>query len=166
MTETPELLTITAPDLFRRADGRLMLRRLEEGNAVETPVQVVYCFPWSHARRYVSLRDDKGKELALLDDLDAVEQPARQLLEDELARRNFIPTVTAITRIDNQGELSFWEVRTTAGLRHFFTSKNDAIRKLTTQKLLVIDVGKDLYLIENHQQMDEKSCELLWRYLD
>lgn len=155
-------------DIFRRGDGRLVLRQMkEEGSEIiETPVQVVYCFPWSHEHEYISLRDDKGKEQILVEQLDALDQATRTLLEEELARRNFLPVITAISNITDQGELVLWDVDTSAGPHHFFTKKNETIRKLSQVKFLVQDVGKDLYLIEDLRQLDEKSREVLWIYLD
>ena len=53
-----------APKLERRIDGQLWATTGE----AESPVRVHRCFPWSEPHRYVSLRDDKQRELAFVAD--------------------------------------------------------------------------------------------------
>ncbi|MGH7602095.1 MAG: DUF1854 domain-containing protein, partial [bacterium] len=151
-------------DLHRRADGRLVLRR--ENGESETPVQVACCFPWTHPRQFISLRDDKGKEQMLIDDLQLVETPARELIEDELAERNFLPRLTGIQAITDEIELFHWQVTTAAGPRSFLTRRSDHPRKLANGDVLIKDVSNDLYLIPNPKGLDPKSLKLLWAYLD
>jgi hypothetical protein len=151
-------------NLSRRADGRLVLRR--ENGEGETPVQVACCFPWTHPRQFISLRDDKGKEQVLIDDLQQVEAPARELIEDELAERNFLPRLTGIEAITDEIELFHWKVTTAAGPRSFLTRRSDHPRKLANGDVLIKDVSNDLYLIPNPKGLDPKSLKLLWAYLD
>jgi hypothetical protein len=150
--------------LTRRADGRLVLRR--ENADGETPVQVACCFPWTHPREFISLRDDKGKEQLLIDDLQQVAAPARALIEDELAERNFLPRITGIEAITDEIELFHWKVITAAGPRSFLTRRSDHPRKLANGDVLIKDVSNDLYLIPNPKGLDAKSLKLLWVYLD
>jgi hypothetical protein len=151
-------------NLSRRADGRLVLR--QENGESETPVLVACCFPWTHPRQFISLRDDKGKEQVLIDDLQQVEAPARELIEDELAERNFLPRLTSIEAITDEIELFHWKVTTAAGPRSFLTRRSDHPRKLANGDVLIKDVSNDLYLIPNPQGLDPKSLKLLWVYLD
>jgi hypothetical protein len=150
--------------LVRRADGRLVLRR-ENGDG-ETPVQAACCFPWTHPHEFISLRDDKGKEQLLIEDLQQVESPARELIEEELAERNFLPRVTGIEAITDEMELFHWKVITAAGPRRFLTRRSDHPRKLANGDVLIKDVSNDLYLIPNPKGLDPKSLKLLWVYLD
>jgi hypothetical protein len=154
----------TAWNLTRRADGRLVLRR--ENSDGETPVQVACCFPWTHPHEFISLRDDKGKEQLLIDDLQQVAAPARELIEDELAERNFLPRITGIEAITDEMELFHWKVITAAGPRSFLTRRSDHPRKLANGDVLIKDVSNDLYLIPNPKGLDAKSLKLLWVYLD
>ncbi|MDZ7290192.1 MAG: DUF1854 domain-containing protein [candidate division KSB1 bacterium] len=153
--------------LSRRADGRLVLRQKNEtGETVETPVQVACCFPWSRPHEFISLRDDKGKEQLLLENLQPLDATTRELIEDELAERNFLPRITGIEAITDEMELFHWKVRTTAGPRSFLTRRSDYPRKLTNGDVLIKDVSNDLYLIPNPKGLDAKSVKLLWVYLD
>lgn len=151
-------------NLVRRADGRLVLRR--ENSEGETPVQAACCFPWTHPHEFISLRDDKGKEQLLIEDLRHVASPARELIEDELAERNFLPRITGIEAITDEMELFHWKVTTAAGPRSFLTRRSDHPRKLANGDVLIKDVSNDLYLIPNPKELDPKSLKLLWVYLD
>ena len=154
-------------DLYRRADGRLVLRK-ENGNGetTETPVQVACCFPWTHPHEFISLRDDKGREQKLIENLQQLDAPIRALIEDELAGRNFMPRITGIEAITDEIELFHWQVVTAAGPRSFLTRRTDHPRKLANGDVLIKDVSNDLYLIPNPKGLDAKSLKLLWVYLD
>jgi hypothetical protein len=151
-----------------RDDGaRLLLREPDgQGGTKETPVQAVSCFPWSRRNAFVSLRDEKGKELRLIEDLDRVPEAARGLVEAHLTRRLFVPRITAVRAITMDAELFRWEVETDAGPRVFVATRNDYPRSLGDGRVLVKDVGNDLYLIENPAALDARSRRLLWIYLD
>jgi hypothetical protein len=45
-------------------------------------VQVACCFPWSRPYEFISLRDDKGREQVLIEDLQQVDAPTRGLIEN------------------------------------------------------------------------------------
>jgi len=154
-------------DLYRRTDGRLVLRK-ENGNSetTETPVQVACCFPWTHPHEFISLRDDKGREQKLIENLQQLDAPLRALIEDELAGRNFMPRITGIEAISDEIELFHWQVVTAAGPRSFLTRRTDHPRKLANGDVLIKDVSNDLYLIPNPKGLDAKSLKLLWVYLD
>jgi hypothetical protein len=123
------------------------------------------CFPGA-GQEFISLRDDKGREQVLIEDLRQIETPARELIENELAERNFLPRITGIEAITDEIELFHWKVVTNAGRRSFLTRRSDHPRKLANGDVLIKDVSNDLYLIPNPKGLDAKSLKLLWVYLD
>ena len=154
-------------DLRDHGDARLLLRHTDEQGVMrETPVQAVCCFPWTQRRSFISLRDDKGHELRLIHELDQLPSKVRELIETHLTRRLFIPKITHVASIAEQTELFLWKVDTDAGPRAFLTASNESPRSLGNGRVLIKDVGNDLYLIENPEKLDEKSRRLLWIYLD
>jgi hypothetical protein len=166
--ESKDSQTVTTGwSLSRRADGRLVLRRANDsGEMSDTPVQIACCFPWSRPHEFISIRDDKGREQVLIEDLRQIDLPMRELIEDELAGRNFLPRITGIEAITDEMELFHWKVITTAGPRSFLTRRSDHPRKLANDSVLIKDVSNDLYLIPNPKGLDAKSLKLLWVYLD
>jgi len=53
--------------------GRLRIVEICYETFFNTICGSLTCFPWSHRREFISLRDDKGKELLLVEHLDQVE---------------------------------------------------------------------------------------------
>jgi hypothetical protein len=153
--------------LARNAEGRLVLSRQNGANADEAmPVQAVCCFPWSKPQEYISLRDDKGHEQVLIEALDSLNLEHRQLIEEELALRNFLPRVTQILDIIDQMEFFHWQVMTTAGPRSFHTRRHKRPRQLGNGQMMIRDICNDIYLVSGSEDMDAKSLRLLWVYLD
>ena len=154
-------------DLQRRADHRLILVTTgEDGKSVETAVQAASCFPWSRPEEFVSLRTDKGVELALIEDLSALPREQRLMIETELKVRNFVQRISRIHTIEREIELFQWKVSTTSGERLFLTHRHEAPRSLSDGKVLIRDISGDLYLIDDAKKLDSKSHKLLWMYLD
>lgn len=153
--------------LFRNDEGRLVLQRpFEEPEKQETKIQIAACFPWSHPQQFISLRDDKGHELYLIDTLEVLDTERRQLVEEELALRNFLPRVLEIKNIADQMEFFHWEVITTAGPRSFLTRRHERPRQLRNGQMLIKDICNDIYLVSRSEDMDPKSLKLLWVYMD
>jgi len=154
-------------EITRRADGRLVMKSPnDKGEIIDTPVQAVGCFPWGRFGEYISIRDDKGRELRLLEKLDDVDAASRSLIEEELALRNFVPRITAIESVTDELELFNWKVRTAAGPRTFLTNRNEHPRTMPGGALLIKDVCNDLYVIPKPEELDAASYRLLWVYLD
>jgi hypothetical protein len=157
----------TSLSLRRREDGRLALKHIDDdGKAVETPVQLACCFPWSYPLQYVSLRDDKGHELILLESLEDLEAEQRQFIEAEIGARNFLPRVIAIKSVTDETELFHWRVVTSAGERSFMTRRHERPRRLASGEVLIKDIYNDIYVIAAADDLDAKSLRLLWVYLD
>lgn len=148
--------------LARHADGRLYAA---VGNA-EIAVTPRYCFPWSRPGRYVSLRDDAGREVILVDDVAALDEPARRALEHALAEQGFVFEVTRIEAVTEEVEIRHWVVETRQGRRGFQTRLDDWPRTLPDGGILIRDVAGDLYLIPDRRTLDSPSRDLLWAFVD
>jgi hypothetical protein len=153
---------MAAWDLGRLPSGRLCLIEGDERIAVGA----VTCFPWSHPHAYISLRDDKGQERAFVHQLEELDAPRRSLLVEELARRNFLPEITAISAIDEELEVFLWHVQTRAGPRRFVTKRTDPVRRLPGGGVLIRDVSADLYVIRDPARLDRRSRGLIWMHID
>lgn len=152
--------------LKKRPDGKLSLAVGEPGKTEDVPVSAVCCFPWSMRREFISLRDEKGTERLMVERLDDLPGDERKLIEDELGRRLFVPRITKVESIVARSELFHWIVQTDAGRRSMLTARNEHPRVLPGGRLLIKDVGNDLYLVENLSRLDARSRRLLWVYTD
>lgn len=148
--------------LRQRADGRLIA--LKDGKAIA--VKVRQLFPWSEPRRHLSLRDDDDAEIALVDDQSALDETSRAALENALAAAGFVLEITSVVEIDEEVEIRHWAVETKQGRRTFQTHLDDWPRVLPSGGRLIRDVGGDLYHLADPTQMDKRSRELLWAFVD
>ena len=150
------------PVLEYRADGSLCVLREDR----TTPVTVRPCFPWSEARRWVSLRDDEHTEVALVKDPAELDPGSRDALERALADAGFLLEVTRVVAVEEEVEIRHWRVITRQGPRTFQTRLDDWPRSLPDGGFLIRDVAGDLYHIASPKQLDKQSRELLWAFVD
>jgi len=143
-------------------DGRLLVIIGDKS----LPVRLRQCFPWSDPRCYLSLRDDKDREVALIDDPALLAPESRLALEDALAAAGFVLEVTRVLGVDEEVEIRHWTVETVHGRRTFQTHLDDWPRMLPGGDLLIRDVAGDLYRLRNTRTMDRRSRELLWAFID
>jgi len=143
-------------------NGRLFVNHNEQ----QISVRLRQCFPWSEPHRHLSLRDDKEREVALIDDPAQLAPASRRALEDALAAAGFVLVVTRVAGVDEEVEIRHWSVETVHGPRTFQTHLDDWPRTLPGGDLLIRDVGGDLYRLANPREMDRKSRELLWAFVD
>ena len=150
------------PTLKRGSDGRLC----ECGDGRSRPVTVTRCFPWSKPAQYLSLRDDEGKEVALVQNADELDPSSRAALMDALAEAGFILEVTAITSIDEEVEIRSWQVQTKQGVRTLQTRLDEWPLVLPGGGYLVQDVAGDLYRVPEVELLDAESQNVFWPYID
>ncbi len=148
--------------LQRGRDGRLHASR---GGAF-TPVRPVRCFPWSNPGCYVSLRDEKDREVAFVGDPADLDEPSRAVLAEELAQAGFVLHVSRILEVKEELEIRIWKVQTREGLRTFQTGRDEWPRPLPDGNLLLSDVAGDLYLVPRAAELDPTSRRVLWAFMD
>ena len=150
------------PTLRIATDGRLVV--MVDGAAV--PVRLRQCFPWSEPGLHLSLRDDQDREVAIVDDPAELDAESRNAIEQALAEAGFVLEVTRVLDIDEEVEIRQWTVETRQGPRSFQTHLDDWPRGLPNGGILIRDVAGDLYRLAAPAQMDRKSRELLWAFVD
>ena len=162
MAQTLELEGETELTLRGSGDGRLFA--VVDGERV--PVRLRQCFPWSEPHRHLSLRDEDDDEVALVEDPAALEPESRRAIEQALAEAGFVLEVVCVLSIDEEVEIRQWKVDTKHGPRSFQTHLDDWPRALPMGGLLIRDVAGDLYLLAAPSEMDRRSKELLWAFVD
>ena len=143
--------------------GRLVLT--DSCGRVHTGVLPVRAFPVSDPRHHVALCDAAGRELLWVEDLDALPGPLLRVLEEALARREFVPVLRRVVSISAAVEPTRWEVETDRGLTSFVLDGEDDVRRLGDHRALIVDAHGIRYLIPDLRQLDPGSRRLLERYL-
>ena len=157
---TPSLF----PQMHRDAHGRLALT-LPDGT-VHTGVLPVRAFPLAAPEEGISLVGADGHELLWLDRLDDLPTPARALVQEELAAREFVPTIKKILSVSSFSTPSTWEVETDRGPTTLVLKAEEDIRRLRSRTALLIASASGVqYAIADSTTLDRASRRLLERFL-
>lgn len=127
-------------------------------------VEPVRAFPLADPRRWVALVSAEGRELLLIENLDQLPPSARQAIEAELARREFMPLIERIVS-KTQRDPSEWQVVTDRGPTSFVLRSDDDVRRLGPYRLMIFDAQGVRYLVEDSRRLDAASRRTLEHYL-
>ena len=150
--------------LARNPHGRLVLT-LPDGTAHEgvTPVRA---FPIAAPGEGLSLVGSDGHELLWIPHVDQVAGPARQLIDEELAVREFVPTIEKIVAVSSFSTPSTWQVETDRGPASLVLKAEEDIRRLRGRTTLLIAAASGVsYRVPDSTQLDKASRKLLERFL-
>ncbi|MDX1933309.1 MAG: DUF1854 domain-containing protein [Capsulimonadales bacterium] len=103
-------------------------------------VRVARAFPLDRPNEYIGLRDEKDKDIGMLRKPDGLDEASRKLLDEELERRYFIPKVTRVVDVKEEGGMVTWEVETDKGPRTFIVQgMRDSLFTIGKDRFLLAD---------------------------
>ena len=150
-------------ELERDSFGRLVLT--DEGGERHAGVTPVRAFPLSAPGEGVSLVGSEGRELVWIDRVETLPAQTRALLEEELAVRDFAPTLLKLHRVSSFGVPSTWTVSTDRGETSFVLKAEEDIRRLEGGALLIASAHGVQFRIPDAKALDRASRKLLERFL-
>lgn len=164
MQATPSISAAPVFQLARNTHGRLVLT-LSNGS-VHEDVTPVRAFPIAAPGDGLSLLGADGHELLWVPRLELVEASVRQLIEEELQTREFVPTIEKITAVSSFSTPSTWDVETDRGPARLVLKAEEDIRRLAGRTRLLI-AGSDgmQFRVQDSTQLDRHSRKLLERFL-
>jgi hypothetical protein len=148
--------------LSRNAFGRLVLT--DATGREHVGVTPVRAFPIAAAQEGLSLVGPDGHELAWVDRMDALTPPARVLVEEELAVREFMPRIQELLAVASFTVPSTWSVRTDRGPTKFVLKAEEDIRRLPGGQLLITS-AEGVQFVADRFALDKASKKLLERFL-
>lgn len=155
---------VEAPFQLRRdAFGKLVLTNAAGEEFVG--VAPVRSFPVQAPARGISLVRDGGKEVAWIDDLDAMPADIRALVTEELEGREFMPEILSIKSVSSFATPCTWHVKTDRGDTEFVLKGEEDIRRLGAFSLLIADSHGIHFLIRDMFGVDKNSRRILDRFL-
>jgi len=128
-------------------------------------VEPVSLFPISAPEGWVSIRSADGNELVCIEDPNSLPAEVRQLLHEELSRREFVPVIRRILRVSGNTEPCEWQVETDRGSTRFVLKSEDDVRRINDQEVLILDAHGTRYHIPNVSAMDVKSRRIVEWYV-
>ena len=149
--------------LSRNAFGKLVL--VTEDGVSHEGVVPVRAFPIAAPDDGVSLVDVDSHELVWIPRLDQLTAASRQLVEEELRSREFMPEIRRIRHVSTFATPSQWEVDTDRGEASFTLRGEEDIRRVADGTLLIADSHGVQFLIRNRYEMDRVSRRILDRFL-
>ena len=160
------LNTVTATQfaLQRNAFGALVLTDAQ-GQIFEGVVPV-RAFPIQSPEDGISLVSTDGHEVAWIDLLADVPEPAQTLVRDALVSREFMPVVTRIVSVTSFSTPCTWTVNTDRGNTEFVLRGDEDIRRIGKDNaLLIADVHGIQYLVRDQFALDTASKKILDRFM-
>ena len=149
--------------LSRDAFGKLVLTAAD--GSVHVGVMPVRAFPISAPEQGIAIISTDGQELAWIEGLEQLDAERRELLQGELARREFMPEIRRILHVSSFATPSTWQVETERGPTSFILKGEDDIRRIAPPALLISDSHGILFIIRDRMALDAASRKLLDRFL-
>lgn len=147
--------------LHRDDFGRLVLTR---GGEVHVGVLPVRAFPLTAPQEGLSIVGADGHELLWVDRLGDLDTPARTLIEQELAHREFMPEIRALRAVSTFATPSTWTVETDRGETRFVLKGEEDIRRLGAGLLVASSHGV-VFRVRELAVLDRHSRRLFERFL-
>jgi hypothetical protein len=150
--------------LHRDPFGKLVLT-LPDGE-VHAGVLPVRAFPIQSPQDGISVVSTEGHELAWIDHLSVLAEPAQSLIRQELATREFMPQLESILSVSSFSTPCTWRVQTDRGVTEFVLRGDEDIRRIGgANGLLIADSHGIGYLVRDQFALDAKSRRILDRFL-
>ena len=149
--------------LQRDSYGRLVLTA--KNGDLHVGVTPVRAFPIAAPDEGLSLVNYEGHEVAWIDHLSELPPAIAQLIEDDLASREFVPEISRISNVSSFACPSTWQVLTDRGAAELILKGEEDIRRLSGNRLLIADANGIQFLVRDLTRLDRDSRKLLDRFL-
>lgn len=149
--------------LHRDTFGKLVMT--DADGQVFEGVAPVRAFPIQSPDEGISLVLGNGKEVAWIDHVDALPEPTRSLLQEELEGREFMPEIARVKSVSSFATPCTWYVDTDRGETQFVLKGEEDIRRIGAASLLIADNHGIHFLIRDMFNIDKTTRKILDRFL-
>ena len=149
--------------LSRDTFGKLVMT--DADGQVFEGVAPVRAFPIQSPDEGISLVLGNGKEVAWIDRVDALPEPTRSLLQEELEGREFMPEIARVKSVSSFATPCTWYVDTDRGETQFVLKGEEDIRRIGAASLLIADNHGIHFLIRDMFNIDKTTRKILDRFL-
>lgn len=156
---------MTTPNftLRRNAFGQLILTAANGES--HTGIIPVRAFPIAAPDEGIALVSAAGHEVGWIERIAELPPAIGQLIEEELASREFVPEIERIVEVSSFACPSTWQVVTDRGNAALVLKGEEDIRRLTQTRLIIADAHGIEFLIRDTGRLDRHSRKLLDRFL-
>lgn len=149
--------------LSRDSYGQLVLT--SKNGEAHVGIVPVRAFPIGAPDEGIALVNTEGHEVGWVERLADLPPALGQLVEEELASREFVPEIQQISEVSSFACPSTWQVVTNRGNAALILKGEEDIRRLTQTRLLIADTHGIEFLIRDTGTLDRNSRKLLDRFL-
>ena len=129
-------------------------------------VSVARAFPLSNPDHYLGFLDGAGKDIGLLYDPGLLDPDSRQVVEEELEKRYFVPVVDRVLTIKEEFGTIYWTVETDRGQKEVIVRNlRDNLQELSASRVIITDVDGNRFEFADVSKLDGKSQSVLLRNL-
>ncbi len=161
-----ELNMLTAEDHFERTEGGFV--NLTTKGKTYRGVKVVRLFPFTDAEKYISIRegDEKGKEIGIIEDLNALPEETVAILKEQLSLNYFTPVIQKIYDIKDEYGYAYFHVLTDKGeCRFAINMASNAVTKLSDDRLIISDLDENRFEVRDVNALTMKEKRKLDLFL-
>jgi hypothetical protein len=153
------------PDFHLQRDsyGRLVLTA--PNGDIHVGITPVRAFPIAAPDEGLSLVNYEGHEVAWVEHLSELPPAIAELIESDLASREFVPEISRISGVSSFACPSTWQVLTDRGAAELILKGEEDIRRLANNRLLIADANGIQFLVRDLTRLDRDSRKLLDRFL-
>ena len=153
---------ISPGDKFSQTDGGFI--SLDYEGKHYDRVKVVRLFPFTDANKYLSIREYSGasKEIGIIEDLDAMPEDTKKIIEHQLSLCYFTPVISKIYSIKDEYGYAYFHVLTDKGECKFAINMgSNAVSKLSDTRLIIQDVDENRFEIRDTDALTQKEKRML-----
>ena len=151
---------------IERADLYLVNLIFKDGQIIEN-LEPRRLFPITDTEHYITLLNDKEKEIALIRSLSDLDEVSREVLEDCFREYYMIPKITQILEVhDKFGVLEFKAMSDRGVVSFRIRNRHSDIKNLHDSGRIVIrDSDDNRYEIPQFEDLDKHSKHCLFSYV-
>lgn len=168
-TEKLELKYLDPERIAFQTNGTSLVRMTMKGICCFPSVLFFRCFPLGTKDNLISVRnglDDGDTEVGLISNLDLLSASDRNIVEEKLLERYFVPVVQRIEKIEEFYGRYVFHVQTDKGFREVaLRNIHEHIRFIGQKRLLIIDSDGCRYDIPNYGELDPNSQQILRKHV-
>lgn len=139
---------------------------LEEGERTIVLGNIIGAFPISNRGLLISLRDQTGQEIGLLDDVRHLDDSSRRVVKEELDRSYFMPRILDVLETEEKLGVSTWRVSTNRGERTFQVRiRKHNFRRVGKNRYILKDADGNRYEVKNLAKLPFKAQNIVWEYI-
>ena len=153
------------PDFTLNRDSYGQLVLIAKNGERHEGIAPVRAFPIAAPDEGIALVNAEGHEVGWIERIADLPPGIAQLIEEELASREFVPEIEQITEVSSFACPSSWQLGTNRGPATLLLKAEEDIRRLSPTRLLIADSNGIQFLVRDLNKLDRQSRKLLDRFL-